>query len=443
MNEVFASFKRDIEGNVATMFALCLVAVLAATGAALDFSLLSKKNSKLQSLTDSIVLAAAISIRNQESNTSDLDAFAVTYLEQAGISDVEAIWKIDESGLGLTLQSTQPMVLTGIFGDKERIIRTAAKVPVYERTDVTVALVLDSTLSMQGSKITSLKSAANELIDILTEDDTNETYMSVVPFTEIVKIPVSLGNEIWFEKPEDKEVSFNIIDLELSENCEIVQIGESRKRVCDVTVFKEINKTVEWGGCTISRDFGFHNVPEYKTQRLQGYARQDYCEDDRNAMEPMTKNVTDIKNTVSDMVPHGTTYIPAGLIWGWRSLQEAQPLTQIQDAPVDSQKVMVLMTDGANEVSLGESVPWSNGVFHNGNDADAADALTAELCEGMKNEDIIIYTIALEVNDVDTVSLMRNCATSSAHFYDLSNSAALSNAFNSIGFEVNDIRLSQ
>ena len=100
------------------------------------------------------------------------------------------------------------------------------------------------------------------------------------------------------------------------------------------------------------------------------------------------------------------------------------------------------MTDGANEVSLGQSVPWSNGIFHDGNDINAAEVLTAELCQRIKSEDILIYTIALEVNDADTTSLMRNCATSQAHFYDLSDDSALSNAFKSIGYEVDDIRLS-
>ena len=143
----------------------------------------------------------------------------------------------------------------------------------------------------------------------------------------------------------------------------------------------------------------------------------------------MTNNADDIKDAVREMVPHGTTYIPAGLIWGWRTLQDAQPLTHIQQAPENSEKIMVLMTDGANEVSLGESVPWSNGIFHTGEDIDAADALTPELCQRMKSEDIIIYTIALEVDDADTATLMRNCATSQAHFYDLSDESALSNAF--------------
>lgn len=142
------------------------------------------------------------------------------------------------------------------------------------------------------------------------------------------------------------------------------------------------------------------------------------------------------------MVPHGTTYIPAGLIWGWRSLQEVQPLTEAQQAPANSQKVMVLMTDGANEVSLGSQNSKATALLHNGTDTAAADALTAELCEGIKNEDIIIYTVALEVDDADTITLMQNCATSSNHFYDLSNTEALSSAFNNIGIEVNEIRLS-
>ena len=424
------------------MFGLCLLAILAGAGAALDYSRMNTTNVKLQALTDSITLAAAIGIKNEEFNVTNLDEFTNSFLAQSEYPNARPVWNIDENGLGLTLQVDETMTFMSLFGDNERPVSAVARVPVQERKDVSVALVLDATLSMQGSKITSLKSAANELIDILTADNTTETYMSVVPFTDIVKIPVSMGDEIWFEKPEDKEASFKVIDETLSQNCRVETIGESRKRVCDVTVHTQVNETIPWHGCTISRDFGFHNVPEYLTHQLQGYARQGYCADDRNTLAPMTNNADDIKDAVREMVPHGTTYIPAGLIWGWRTLQDAQPLTHIQQAPENSEKIMVLMTDGANEVSLGESVPWSNGIFHTGEDIDAADALTAELCQRMKSEDIIIYTIALEVDDADTATLMRNCATSQAHFYDLSDESALSNAFKNIGFEVEDIRLS-
>ena len=438
----YRRFIKDTHGQVSIMFGLCLLAVFAGAGAALDYSRMSNTSVELQGLTDSIALAAAISIRNEDINVTNLDEFTNSFLARSEYPDARPVWDIDENGFGLTLQVDETMTFMSLFGDNERPVSTVARVPVQERRDVSVALVLDATLSMQGSKITSLKSAANELIDILTADNTTETYMSVVPFTDIVKIPVSMGDEIWFEKPEDKEASFKVIDETLSQNCRVETIGESRKRVCDVTVHTQVNETIPWHGCTISRDFGFHNVPEFMTQRLQGYARQGYCADDRNTLAPMTDNAADIKDAVRDMVPHGTTYIPAGLIWGWRTLQEAQPLTHIQQAPENTQKVMVLMTDGANEVSLGVPVPWSNGVFHDGDDINAAEMLTAQLCQRIKDEDILVYTIALEVDDADTTSLMRNCATSQAHFYDLSDETALSDAFKNIGFEVEDIRLS-
>ena len=248
------------------MFGLCLLAILAGAGAALDYSRMNNTNVKLQALTDSITLAAAIGIKNEEFNVTNLDEFTNSFLAQSEYPNARPVWNIDENGLGLTLQVDETMTFMSLFGDNERPVSTVARVPVQERKDVSVALVLDATLSMQGSKITSLKSAANELIDILTADNTTETYMSVVPFTDIVKIPVSMGDEIWFEKPEDKEASFKVINQDLSENCRVETIGESRKRVCDVTVYTEVNQTIPWHGCTISRDFGFHNVPKYLTR---------------------------------------------------------------------------------------------------------------------------------------------------------------------------------
>ena len=159
-------------------------------------------------------------------------------------------------------------------------------------------------------------------------------------------------------------------------------------------------------------------------------------------MLPMTNNMDTVAETVDAMVPHSETYIPGGLIWGWRTLQPEAPLTEIAQAPSDNQKVMIVMTDGANSNSLGNPVPWSEGLFHDESDVVAANTLTSELCEDIKNDDIEIYTIALEVIDAATVIMMQNCATSAAHFYDVSNASGLSEVFESISTELADIRLS-
>ena len=176
---VFRRFIKNTQGQVSILFGLCLLAILAGAGAALDYSRMNTTNVKLQALTDSITLAAAIGIKNEEFNVTNLDEFTNSFLAQSEYPNARPVWNIDENGLGLTLQVDETMTFMSLFGDNERPVSTVARVPVQERKDVSVALVLDATLSMQGSKINSLKSAANELIDILTADNTTETYMSV------------------------------------------------------------------------------------------------------------------------------------------------------------------------------------------------------------------------------------------------------------------------
>ena len=101
------------------------------------------------------------------------------------------------------------------------------------------------------------------------------------------------------------------------------------------------------------------------------------------------------------------------------------------------------MTDGANSNSLGNPVPWSDGLFHDEKDVVAANTLTSELCEDIKNDDVEIYTIALEVVDATTVTMMKNCATSVSHFYDVNNASGLSKVFEDISTELADLRLSK
>lgn len=438
----FKQYSNDTKGNVATMFGISLLVFIAAIGSAIDYARLISTNSKLQSLSDSLTLAAAIGWQEGQHDETGLDEFARIYLAANDASHLQAAWEMEGGELNFTLQTTQEMIFMGIFNQSEKIVGATSSVPVLKAKNFNVALVLDSTLSMTGTRMLSLKRAANEMIDVIRTTDSDDTYVSVVPFSEMVKIPTSYGNASWFNKPADKTVNQNLIDLNLSIGCRIETTGEKRQRVCDHTVLSTVTLNITWNGCMISRNFGYHNVPEFSAQRLQGVTRTGYCSDDRNMMSPMTNNMDTVAATVDAMVPHSETYIPGGLIWGWRTLQSEAPLTEIAQAPADNEKVMIVMTDGANSNSLGNPVPWSDGLFHDESDVVAANTLTSELCEDIKNDDVEIYTIALEVNDAATVTMMQNCATSAAHFYDVSNASGLSEVFESISTELADIRLS-
>ena len=440
---ILKQYSKDTKGNVASMFAISLLVLIAAIGSAIDYARLVTTNSKLQSLTDSLTLAAAIGLQHDQYDETGLDEFARIYLAQNNESELQAAWEMEGGELNFTLQTTQEMIFMGIFNQSEKIVGATSSVPVLKAKNFNVALVLDSTLSMTGTRMLSLKRAANEMIDVIRTTDSDDTYVSVVPFSEMIKIPTSYGDASWFNKPADRTQNLQVIDPDLSIGCRTEWMGESRRQVCDHTVYRTDTLNLTWNGCMISRNFGYHKVPEFSAQRLQGVTRNNYCSDDRNMMLPMTNNMDTVAETVDAMVPHSETYIPGGLIWGWRTLQPEAPLTEISQAPSNNEKVMIVMTDGANSNSLGNPVPWSDGLFHDEKDVVAANTLTSELCEGIKNDDVEIYTIALEVNDAATVTMMQNCATSAAHFYDVSNASGLSEVFESISTELADIRLSK
>ena len=439
---IFNQYSKDTKGNVALMFAISLLVFIGVIGSAIDYARLVSTHSKVQNLADSLTLAAAIGLQHEQYDETGLDEFAGIYLAQSDAGDLQPEWNMEGGEINFTLKTTQDMIFMGIFNQSEKIVEATATVPVFKAKNFNVALVLDTTLSMTGTRMLSLKRAANEMIDVIRKSDSDDTYVSVVPFSEMVKIPTSYGNASWFNKPADKTVNHNLIDLNLSIGCRIETTGEKRQRVCDHTVLNTVTLNVTWNGCMISRNFGYHNVPEFSAERLQGVTRTGYCSDDRNMMSPMTNNMDTVAATVDAMVPHSETYIPGGLIWGWRTLQPEAPLTEIAQAPSNSQKVMIMMTDGANSNSLGNPVPWSEGLFHDESDVDAANTLTSELCEDIKNDDVEIYTIALEVNDAATVTMMQNCATSVSHFYDVNNASGLSKVFEDISTELADIRLS-
>jgi len=142
-----------------------------------------------------------------------------------------------------------------------------------------------------------------------------------------------------------------------------------------------------------------------------------------------------VKQTISALNADGNTYLPAGLSWGWRALNNQEPLTEASTLPADkTDKVMILMTDGENFNS-------KNGILHNATNRADADRTTSRLCERIKDEDIKVYTIAYEVTDTPTQNMLRNCASENTNFFNASNAQELNKAFQAIGASLNELRI--
>lgn len=187
----------------------------------------------------------------------------------------------------------------------------------------------------------------------------------------------------------------------------------------------------------------------------------------KSAVVPLTYDRAGVEDGITAMTSSGSTVIPEGLAWGWRVLSPTEPFTKVEEGPtlpdatispyndVRWQKILVLMTDGENDVlSNGNQINSLNGTWYSAygrgkassynrfgtttssSTTAALDADMAELCTNIKNEGITIYTIAFRVNSTSIQNKLRNCATSNAHYSYAADGVALSAIFNHIGEDV-------
>lgn len=128
-------------------------------------------------------------------------------------------------------------------------------------------------------KLDALKTAATDFLTDMDNNASPASMVGLVPFSTYVKLPTSYKDETWLEAPAN------------------------------------------WEGCMNSRRDGFHKTPDFENRRLQGFTQDSECGEALNSeVMPLTSDIDAVKASVQDMFPKGATYIPAGLIWGWRML---------------------------------------------------------------------------------------------------------------------------
>jgi hypothetical protein len=185
-----------------------------------------------------------------------------------------------------------------------------------------------------------------------------------------------------------------------------------------------------WFGCVGSRVSPFSMEAIYNGQKIPPVF-------DRTCGQPLTEltsNLNGVKSDISDLTASGSTYIPAGLQWGWRTLDATAPFENASGS--DRKKLLILMTDGENTRS-------QVGISHNGNDAAAANALTDSLCKAIKSSEIEIATISYSNNPGTSTSstMLSGCASSADMYFDASNAKGLRDAFSNATNQVNEVRL--
>lgn len=443
-------YKSDERGNMAAMSAVGLAVILLFTGVAVDYSGMSNTKNKLQNAADSAVLAAAVS---GEYEAEALEAIASEAFEANYAGDFDLNLDLENSGESLKVEvsTDYKMTFMGVFGRDDETLKVKSGSVNGMGGKLNLALAIDTTLSMEGARMSNMIAAAADLVDRVEEADRGlgNAKIAVIPFADYVRIDRAYADEPWIDVQPDQVVSWEVLDEESSVNCREEGFGESADIVCDSYVYETRTDVASWNGCMVSRPDGLNKVAAYGGNPFMGNAGHTSCNWNNNVASPLSRDFDEVKADIEALTARGKTYIPAGLIWAWRALEEEQLFTdEIIEEDEETQRVLLLMTDGSNTARMNDESRYEDwdGLFHWGSSNDdanrvIADALTLEICASVKASGIRLITVAYEVEDESTKTMLNTCASSGADYYDVTDVSKLAQAFGKIGSGFKDVRL--
>jgi Flp pilus assembly protein TadG len=238
---------RDRGGNVALIFALCLVPVILFIGAGVDLANAQRIRQQLQDATDSAVLAVARD--GLRLTDAQLQPEADAYLK-ASYDYKRFPYKItkltfDRTTVTATLDTTAsvPTSFMQIAGIRSVPISASA---VSKGLGFEVALVLDTSGSMGdpagsgGSKISALRTAASSFLDAMfgTQATSQRVTIGIVPFAASVNVGTANKSAAWMDTSGSSSIAK-----------EDFQSGTTKTRW---NLFDDLKNT-SWAGCVVSR----------------------------------------------------------------------------------------------------------------------------------------------------------------------------------------------
>jgi len=237
-------FKSDERGSMAAISAVALTTVLLVAAVAIDYTGMANTKNNLQSAADSAALAAAVS---GDASVEEMKAVAIQAASANYSGEFDLNLELENSGatLKVEISTDYDMLMMGIFGNNDSTINVESGSVKGMGAKLNLALALDTTLSMEGARMSNMISAAADLVDRVEEADRSlgNAKIAVIPFADYVRIDRSYRDKPWIDVQADHEVTWETLDEENSTNCREEGSGESAKIVCDSYVYETQSST--------------------------------------------------------------------------------------------------------------------------------------------------------------------------------------------------------
>jgi Flp pilus assembly protein TadG len=459
----------DTRGATAIWFGLAALSIAMLTFGGLDFARATAEKVRIQNALDAAVLLAA---RAGQLDNAKLDALGdsafASQLQGSGsyAKTVSATFSNGDSDsvVGVATAKVDTLIL-GLLSFDYLTVGAYTKVKRGQNDSLELALVLDTTGSMSGARLTSLKTAATNLVNTLTADARANVKIAVVPFAQYVNTGVARRNEPWMNVPADwtQDVPGSCWTQTTKTTCQtqafacvkyndgVPYNSTCYKNVNCVTVTlkppithcsKAYKVTHKYYGCTGSPAYPRNVSDSDPTRRYPGFLDLG-C---GSQLTPLTTNMTTVRSAITALKATGETYIPSGLAWGFNVISNPIPFTEaapynpagINENP---RKAIVLMTDGQNTKLMTKS----NG-RHDTNPsgvATEANTYTKELCKNIKAAKIDVYTVAFQVTDSTIKTILQECASGPSYYFDAADAGALNKAFTEISLSLRSLFIAE
>jgi len=434
---------RDRRGVVAVIFALALVPLIAAGGAAIDISRAYLVRQRLSFAVD----AAGLAVGSSTGSFEELELVMQRYFDanypvgEIGVPGTPVLL-IQDNIVTVTASAEVEATLMRIVGVHHIAVSAVSEV-IRETKGLEVVLVLDNTGSMAGSKLTSLKEAAAEFTNILFGAETlpENLAIAIVPFNTTVNIGTSMRT------PYTKGPSESQFSPDVWRGCVEERGATSPRR--DTTDDWVNNSAHQWPRYRWPSHSTQNNWPSVQGTRGEIRGPNKDCP---VALLPLTNVKADIMAKIEQMEARGNTHINVGAVWGWRVLSPGEPFTE--GRPYDDpeyNKAIVIMTDGENVISSTTGTYGAYGqvsqhgttlgTTNSGQKEGVLNTRTATVCENIKATGTIVYTITFQVSDNTARTLMRNCATDTGKYFDSPSNESLRATFRAIGAQLSNLRI--
>ena len=400
---VLKRFARNQAGATAVVFALSVVPMLLAGGAAIDYVRYANAETRLQTSVDAAALTIATAGNLPQSDriaagksTFDFDVARAG----ADISSIKSSFNLSGGSVEASASFELPAGFMQIAGFSAMKIEAATEIRIPDDQKAEIALVLDYSGSMRDKlggqvKYVAMKNAAKKLISDLEASNPKKVKVGLVPFSHHVYVTLpkayvvgQSGSGDWTGCTQDRKSPYNLTSATPLSTDDASKWGQKQAAV-------HLSE-----GCAA-----------YVPNHLK--------------VTPLTNDFAGLRTQLDQMLPYAWTHIALGAEFGYHLLSPDAPFTQgAAYSDKTTKKFLVLLTDGMQtEPGFGPS----------GRSVNLGEKNLSAICENAKTDGITVMTVAYNIDDNQTVNRLKACTSDpEKHFFDIGSDNNVSAAFEEI-----------